>query len=74
MPFNPSSASILKNLASDVIFLKTFNLLRKYNKIFENIHKLSLAIESCNREIEKVQKSMQNSNKWMDGDYNAVEF
>jgi predicted nucleic acid-binding Zn-ribbon protein len=44
------------------------------NKIFENIHKLSLAIESCNREIEKVQKSMQNSNKWMDGDYNAVEF
>jgi len=44
------------------------------DKIFNNIYKLSLAIENCNREITKIQKGMQNSNHWMDGDYNIVEF
>ena len=44
------------------------------DKIFENIYKLSRAIESCNKEIAKIQKGMQNSNHWMDGDYNIVEF
>jgi predicted nucleic acid-binding Zn-ribbon protein len=55
--------------------------IKKYNKlsnetrdkIFENIFKLSIAIEKCNREILKIQKSMQNSSQWMDGDYNIVE-
>ena len=43
------------------------------DRIFKNIHKLSIEIERCDNEILKIQKSMQNSKKWMDGNYNVVE-
>ena len=52
--------------------------IKEYNKmssvardgIFKKIEELSWQINAINLEIEKVQKAMQNSDKWMDGDYN----
>ena len=51
--------------------------IKKYNKmsslardsIFNNIEKLSIQIETINKEIEKIQLGMKNSYQWMDGEY-----
>lgn len=62
------------------LLLRKHNLnleIKKYNKmsqeerdsIFSNIERLSIKIETINKEIEKIQMGMQNSSQWMEGDY-----
>lgn len=39
-------------------------------RILSKINRLTVEIDRIDSEILKVQKSMQNSKKWMDGDFN----
>ncbi|MBE7707029.1 MAG: hypothetical protein E7Z91_07310 [Cyanobacteria bacterium SIG30] len=41
--------------------------------IEKKIQKLRLDLDNLEKEMLKVQKGMQNSNKWMDGTYNSVD-
>lgn len=52
--------------------IKKYDKMTSYTRdgIFKNIEQLSIGINAIDREIEKIHKAMQNSNQWMDGDFN----
>ena len=65
---------------------KIVSKIEELNKIFNHniplkeqivinnkIAQLSDQLKKINTEILKVQKDMQNSNRWMDGTYNSVD-
>ena len=55
--------------------IKKYDKMTSYTRdgIFKNIEELSWQINAINHEIEKIQKAMQNSDQWMDGDFNNTE-
>ena len=59
-------AELRKQLNDTVYFVKRLQLVKR-------IDKLSLNLDNIEKEILKVQKGMQNSNRWMDGTYNSVD-
>jgi len=80
--YNGNLAELRKKRARMLVKKHNLNLqIKKYNKmtsfardgIFKNIEELSVEINAINNEIKKIQKAMQNSEKWMDGDFNSVE-
>ena len=80
--YNGNLAELREKRARMLVKKHNLNLqIKKYNKmtsfardgIFKNIEELSWQINAINIEIEKIQKAMQNSEKWMDGDYNSFD-
>jgi len=73
--------SILRKRKSKIIAKRSelrkqlgFNLsLREYNAISKKIEELTKEVDKIETEILKVQKGMQNSNRWMDGTYNSFD-
>jgi len=59
-------AELRKQLNDTVYFVKRLQLVKR-------IDKLSLNLDNIEKEILKVQKGMQNSNRWMDGTFNSVD-
>ena len=53
--------------------LKDNGFTRERLGILNKIESLNKEIDKIEKEILKVQKGMQNSDKWMDGNYNIVE-